>query len=63
MDTSLHETENVGATAGLHITSVDDLHHFLDVNPVGESYEMTVLRSGTPVNLSVRPEEALSQEQ
>ncbi len=45
------------------IASVDDLHRFLDENPVGERYEVTVLRSGKAMRLVVRPEEAPAQEQ
>jgi S1-C subfamily serine protease len=38
--------------------SVDDLHRFLDGHPVGESYEMMVLRNGTAITLNVTPDEA-----
>ena len=40
--------------------SVDDLHRFLDGHPVGESYEMLVLRNGTAMTLNVIPDEAPS---
>jgi len=39
---------------------VDDLHRFLDEHPVGESYEMMVLRNGTVMKLDVSPGEAPS---
>ncbi|MFQ5835530.1 MAG: S1C family serine protease [bacterium] len=46
--------------AGVPISNVDDLHRFLDEHPVGESYEMIVLRSGTAMKLVVRPDEVPS---
>lgn len=41
-----------------YISSVDDLHRFLDEHPVGKSYEMIVLRGETLIKLVVKPEEA-----
>ena len=46
--------------AEIPISGVDDLRRFLDENPVGRSYEMTVLRNGTVMRLDVRPDEAAS---
>ena len=48
--------------AGTPISSVDDLHRFLDEHPVGETYEMLVLRRGTAMKLTVRPEPAPIQD-
>lgn len=51
--------------AGTPISSVDDLHRFLDEHPVGESYEMLILRRGAAVKLmklTVRPEPAPVQD-
>ncbi len=42
------------------ISGVDDLHRFLDEHPVGERYEMMVLRNGTVMKLDVTPDEAPS---
>lgn len=44
--------------AEILISGVDDLHRFLDEHPVGESYEMMVLRNGTVMKLHVIPGEA-----
>ena len=46
--------------AEVPIAGVDDLHRFLDEHPVGESYEMMVLRNGTVTTLNVTPEETPS---
>ena len=46
--------------AEVPIAGVDDLHRFLDEHPVGESYEMLVLRNGTVTTLNVTPEETPS---
>jgi hypothetical protein len=46
--------------AEIPMSGVDDLHRFLDENPVGRSYEMTVLRNGTVNRLDVRSDEAAS---
>ncbi len=43
--------------ADIAISSVDDLHRFLDEHSVGQSHKMLVLRGGTVITLIVRPEE------
>ncbi len=47
---------------GNPIASVDDLYRFLDEHPVGERYEMVVLRSGSVKTLVVQPDEAPTSE-
>ncbi len=44
------------------ITSVDDLHRFLDENPPGIDYLMTVLRGGSLMKINVCPLDLPSQE-
>jgi S1-C subfamily serine protease len=44
------------------ISSVDDLHRFLDEYPVGESCEMGIARNGEAMTLIVTPDELASQE-
>ncbi len=39
------------------IASIDDLHRFLDENPVGKNYEINVLRGITLKKLTIVPEE------
>lgn len=47
---------------GNPIASVDDLYRFLDEHPVGERYEMVVLRGGSVKTLVVQPDEAPATE-
>ncbi len=44
------------------ISSVDDLHRFLDEHPPGENYEMLILRQGIAMKLTVSPEPAPAQD-
>jgi S1-C subfamily serine protease len=44
------------------MSGVDDLHRFLDEHPVGENYEMLILRRGPAMRLTVRPEPAPIQD-
>ena len=44
------------------MSSVDDLHRFLDEHPVGENYQMLILRRGTAIKLVVKPEPTPAQD-
>lgn len=48
--------------ADVAISSVDDLHRFLDERAVGQSYRMVVLRAGRVITLIVTPEEMPPEE-
>jgi S1-C subfamily serine protease len=43
--------------ADRRISTVDDLHRFLDENPIGSLYEIEILREGRRLALRVQPEE------
>jgi S1-C subfamily serine protease len=57
-ESSLRPRDIIVSIGEVRTPSVDDLHRFLDGHPVGESYEMMVLRNGTATTLSVTPDEA-----
>jgi len=42
------------------LLSVDDLHRFLDEHPVNQKYQLTALRNGKKLSLSVQPVELRS---
>ncbi len=45
------------------ITDVDDLHRFLDENPTGTDYVVTVLRGGSMLKLNINPVEISSRKE
>ncbi len=50
---------NIG---GSNVTNIDELHRFLDENPAGQEYTITLLRGTDLLNLTVFPEEVPPQE-
>ncbi|MFQ5795061.1 MAG: S1C family serine protease [Candidatus Bipolaricaulia bacterium] len=54
----LRDRDIILSIAGSPVEDIDDLHRFLDENPVERDYELVILRRGKRTQLTVRPEMA-----
>jgi len=54
----LRSRDIILSIADMPVASVDDLHRFLDENPVGREYNLIILRDGRTLRARIKPQEA-----